>query len=451
MDVRRVPANAIFNLVGKRTRASKALHREIRSLIRERKLLQFQDDHIAALLSHAQRNVPYYSDILTDRGLLNKDEFSLSTLERIPLLTKKDIQEKFADLTSTDKRKRKWHCTSTGGSTGEPVRVIQDSEFDKWSNATHYYYYKEFLGMDEATAKKVVVWGAWQDITEGATDAKTRFENWLTNVVFLNSCRMTQNDMERFIRIINARKPDLIRGYASSLYELCNYAERKHIALYTPKRLVSTAESLMDEMRETIESSFGTKVFNFYGSREIGPIAGECRDGRMHFFPFWNHLEVLDENNRPVETGQEGKVVLTNLFNYAMPLIRYEIGDTAVLGPQQCTCDNPLPTLEKVTGRTLDRFLLENGTIIPGQFFICLIGAERNKGHIKEFQIIQTDYRKFEILYVPQGELPDSERRDFDSIIHGVIGDCIITWRCVDELPKTKTGKRIFTKSLVWK
>lgn len=64
---------------------------------------------------------------------------------------------------------------------------------------------------------------------------------------------------------------------------------------------------------------------------------------------------------------------------------------------------------------------------------------------------MQTDYREIKILYVSQGELPDSERRDFDSVIHAVIGDCNVTWRCVDELPKTKTGKRIFTKSLVWK
>lgn len=288
-------------------------------------------------------------------------------------------------MTSTDIRKRKWHCTSTGGSTGEPVRIIQDNDFDRWADATHYYYYADFLGIDEPTAKKVLLWGAWRDICEGTTGTKTKIENWLTNVVFLNTCRMTQNDMERFIRIINARKPDLIRGYAGSLYELCSYAERKQMALYTPKRLVSTAETLRDEMRETIESTFCSKVYDFYGSREIATIAGECREGRMHFFPFWNYLEVLGENNCPVETGKEGRVVLTNLFNYSMPLIRYEIGDTAVLGPEKCTCDNPLPTLEKVTGRMLDRFLLENGTIIPGQFFVCLIGAERNRGHIKEF------------------------------------------------------------------
>ena len=384
MAARRLTVNTLPKLLGRDYRGQ---YLRIQSLTNAKKLLQFRADHITALLSHADRNVPYYSGIFSGGGFLNGDEFSPVAFERIPLLTKKILQEKFADLTSTDVRKRKWYYNSTGGSTGEPVRLIQDNVFTKWGHATNYYYYNEMLGIDEPTAKKALLWGAKRDTFRGTIGAKAKIENWLTNSVVLNSFRMTQNDMERFIRIINTRKPDLIRGYAGSLYELCNYAESKQIALYMPKRLVSTAETLREEMRETIESAFGTKVYNFYGSREITNIAGECRDGRMHFFPFWNYLEVLDENNRPVEVGQEGKVVITNLFNYSMPLIRYEIGDTAVLGPEKCTCGNPLPTLEEVTGRVMDRFLLEDGTVIPGQYFIISLASSAIEDTSKSFKL----------------------------------------------------------------
>ena len=95
-------------------------------------------------------------------------------------------------------------------------------------------------------------------------------------------------------------------------------------------------------MRADIEEAFGTKVYNFYGSREVSNLAGECKKGLMHTFDFWNYLEVLDDNNQPVKEGEEGKVVVTNLVNYSMPLIRYEIGDLALRGPAQCTCGNNL-------------------------------------------------------------------------------------------------------------
>ena len=110
--------------------------------------------------------------------------------------------------------------------------------------------------------------------------------------------------------------------------------KRKKYLFTHPKIVVSAAENLSDTMRNVIESNFGTKVYNFYGSREIGNLAGECKDGLLHSFLFWNYLEVLDKDNQPVREGEEGRVVVTNLYNYSMPLIRYEIGDMAILGPK---------------------------------------------------------------------------------------------------------------------
>ena len=98
----------------------------------------------------------------------------------------------------------------------------------------------------------------------------------------------------------------------------------------------SAAETLTDEMRDQIERVFGRKLYNFYGSREVSNLAGECKDGLMHSFAFWNYQELLGEHNRPVKQGEEGKVVVTNLFNYSMPMIRYEIADMAVLGTERC-------------------------------------------------------------------------------------------------------------------
>ena len=182
---------------------------------------------------------------------------------------------------------------------------------------------------------------------------------------------MTEQDLERYVNTINSTKPELIRGYASSLYELCRYVERHKVSLQSPKVIISSAESLSDTMRYSIQSTFGTKVYNFYGSREVSSLAGECENGLMHPFMFWNYLEVLDSQNQPVKEGEEGRIVVTNLFNYSMPLIRYDIGDMAIL-VQEIAPVGICPTIKTVTGRVIDYFVLRNGMTIFGGYFITL-------------------------------------------------------------------------------
>jgi len=258
--------------------------------------------------------------------------------------------------------------------------------------------------------------------------------------------------MKNYIKIINLQKPDLIRGYTGSLYELCRFAEREKYKIYTPKILVSAAETLRDEMRAMIEGVFGTKIYNFYGSRETASLAGECKYGLIHMFMFNNYMEILDKNNEPVKEGQEGRVIITNLHNYSMPFIRYEIGDMAILGSKNCKCGSPLPTLKRVTGRITDCFVKEDGTIIPAEFFISFIGVFWNKGLIKKFQVIQEDYKQIRILVVLAGDINKPEKKFIEDKIKIAMGkDCEIIWDFVNDIPKTKSGKYIYTKSLVLK
>jgi phenylacetate-CoA ligase len=204
-------------------------------------------------------------------------------------------------------------------------------------------------------------------------------------------------------------------------------------------------------MREQIEAVFATKVYNFYGATEVGSIAGECKEGLMHIFSFYNNVEILDNKDQPVNNGEEGRVIVTNLYNYLMPLIRYEIGDMALLGPKRCKCGNVLPTLENVTGRITDWFIKEDETTISPMFFMFLFMPKYRKRFLKKFQIIQEDYKKIRILIVTENskEIPQKE---IDEKIKQMMGkDCKIIWEFVDEIPKTKSGKYIYIKSLVWR
>jgi len=411
------------------------------------KLDQFIEQNLKKILLHAYNHCPYYNQIFDQIGIIQDDQVNLSLFNEIPLLTKDIMRKHHSDLISDDVNTRESFSNSSGGSTGEPVRLIQDRQYLNWNQATFLYYYGEILGIDEPNVKKVIVWGSERDLFRGSIGLKGKFNNWYNNSIFLNSFKLAPNDIEKYLSIINNYKPYLIRGYAGSLYEISLFAERNHLEVFSPEVIVSAAETLHTDMREQIEKVFRKKVFNFYGSREVSCLAGECSHGALHSFQFWNYQELLDLNNNPVSFGEEGRVIVTNLFNYSMPLIRYEIGDMAVLGNTHCPCGNILPTYEKITGRITDHFVKKDGTIIHGEYFTHLFYFI---DEIEKFQVIQEDYNLIRIEVVVNGELPVICQQDITEKIKLIMGlECEIIWDYVDEIPKTATGKYIYTQSLV--
>jgi phenylacetate-CoA ligase len=429
---------------------------EIKSLATEEEMLGFQKERLEKLLSHAYRNVPYYNKIFDECGIVSNDSVNLSRFNEIPILTKDIIKRHQKGLISRDYKTRKWHFTSTGGSTGEPTTFIQDNVYDRWGNAAFYYYYKDILGIDEPSVKKVILWGSGRDSFQGGVGLKAKIFKWLNNTVFLNSFKMTREDMDRYLDIINSYQPHLVRGYASSLYELCRHAERKGVKIHAPQVVISSAETLSDEMREQIERVFGAKVYNFYGSRETNNLAGECREGLMHILTFHNYVEILDDNNQPAKEGGLGRVIATNLHNYSMPFIRCDLGDMAVLGPSRCQCGNPLPTLESVLGRSSEVLFTSGGAptspcITP---FLFYPGCTASPSGIKQYQKI----KQFQVIQRAKGDIlikivreADVDEKEFDYVVTNfkeyLGADTRVELRFVDSIPPLPSGKRTYVIS----
>lgn len=403
--------------------------------------------YLKDILWHAFHNCPYYNNMFRGINLVQNNKIDLSKFLEIPILTKDIIRGHIKELVSRDYQTRKWYYNSSGGSTGEPIRFIQDDVYYKWGDVTTRYYYQNMLNIDRVWVKKVLLWGSERDLFEGSRGWRARFFSRLYNTVFLNSYRMTEEDMGKYIATINSYKPDLIRGYAGSLFDLCQYIQRNVLTIHRPEILISAAETLGDEMRQLIEAVFKTKLYNFYGSREARALAGECQYGLMHIFMFNNYVEVLDNDNRPVKEGEEGRVIVTNLHNYSMPLIRYDIGDMAILGPQTCQCGNPLSTLRQVTGRITNHFLKTDGTLISGSALTLTFNL---KEWVEAFQIIQEDYKRVKILVVPHNTTERTGKDEIEGRIRFLLGqDCEIIWEFVSEIPKTQSGKYLYIKSLL--
>jgi phenylacetate-CoA ligase len=286
-------------------------------------------------------------------------------------------------------------------------------QFSSWSETAQEYYYREFLGVEIAKVRKAVLWGSERDIFK-ERDIKGKATNWLTNTLFLNSFSIADEKWIEYAEAINRYKPQYIRGYAGSLYQFAKAVRKQNLKVTPPKFIISSAETLQDFMRTEIEEVLSAKVYNYYGSREVGAIAGECKGGHMHSFSFHNLLE-LDTN---------GQLLVTNLHNYSMPLIRYLIGDVGELGKGTCSCGSPLPWISTLHGRITDHFRTAEGTIVHGEYFTHLFYY---RDWVAEFQVNQKEMTYIEVLIVATAKVPQKDIDEINTKIQLVMGkSCLL-------------------------
>lgn len=414
----------------------------------------FEVEALRTLLEHARTQVPYYEGLLGSRmregyqepSTPREETDAASLLQGIPVLTKQLIGDHGEELRSRDMDGRRCFLNSSGGSTGEPVTIVQDETFSEWGQATMNHYLRDFLSCSLESSRKVVLWGSERDILARRWNPRAWLSAWLSRTTLLNSFRTTREDLDHYVDCINRLRPEWVKGYASSLHALARHIVAHSLKVHRPRFVYSSAETLLPFMRETIEEAFGCKVHDFYGSREVGAIAGECMEGKMHIFSFNNVVEVVDEEGRPVAPGQEGRILVTTLHNRSMPLIRYDIGDMAIRG-DRCPCGRDLPVLERITGRVTDNFITHRGDLVHGEYFTHLFYF---RDWVREFQVLQVSHECIEICVVVRETPPKTEQKEIEGQIRAVMGpDCLVKWRFVETIPSGPQGKRCFTRSLL--
>lgn len=417
----------------------------------QEEITELTNRKLEELLFHSYNNVPYYHKILEESDVVVGGQVRLENFSRIPILTKEIIRKEGGNLYSKDYKQRRPYENTSGGSTGEPIRFIQDREYSDW-NIANTIYYKTFGGQ-EIGEKEFRLWGSERDLLEGKEKLVTRLRNWLYNRTELNAFKMTEENMAMFINKINRAKPTWIEAYVQPIAELARFAKKNNLKVKTTKGVLASAGTLYPEMQQVIEDVFGCKTFNRYGSREVGGIACNCQKQQGLHISVWNtYLEILDDNLAAAGAEQPGKIYVTTLNNYSMPLIRYDIGDMAVAGRnQRCPCGRGTPVIEKVVGRHMEVFKTKEGRIVPAEFFIHFIGVVYNKGYIEKFQVVQEDYDDIIIrAVVSDRQRFDEFRENLVNSIKKVMGqDCKVKFETVDEIQPDADGKYLYTISKV--
>ena len=409
------------------------------------------NEKLEKLLIHAYNNVPYYHKILKKCGVVADSKVELKNFCNIPPLTKKIIKTEGENLYSADYKSRKSFINTSGGSTGEPISFIQDKEYRDW-NYSNKIYYKTFAGQHIGN-KEFRLWGSERDLLEGRDKLSAIIINWLYNRTNLNAFKMTEKDMCRFVDAINRERPKWIEAYVQPMYELARYIKKNNLRIHSPNGVLTLAGTLYPEIKDLIEEVFRCKTFNRYGTREVGDVACSCEKQEGLHLSAWNsYIEILDDKMAPTQPGDVGKVYVTTLNNYSMPLIRYDIGDTAIAAEKgQCSCGRGAPLIKSITGRHMEVFKTRDGTIVPAEFFIHFVGVVYNEGYIEKFQVLQEDYDYIVIKAVVKDRQKFEECKPnlVDSIKKVMGQDCKIEFKVVDEIQPTESGKYLYTISNV--
>ena len=367
----------------------------------------------------------------------------------MPVLSRETIRNAFDDLLSQS-HDRPTYQTYTSGSTGQPLKIIRDAEAAAWYWASEYRG-REWHGWNVGD-KYGFFWGIPRD---SIGKKRELLKDPLLNRIRFSANEIPEKQARSFYQKCMRFKPEYFWGYPSSIYDFARVITTLRLdgKALDVKLIKSSAEMLHEFQKEFLEATFDCKVYNDYGACELGHVAFECPQGRMHLSIENCCIEILDNNDRPVDDGKIGKVVLTNLVNFAMPLIRYEIGDMASLSTENCPCGMSLPLIKNIKGRSIDRVIDENGNVMGDHVLYYLIEdiARKEKlDSVRQIKFIQRARNELIVKIVKGTNFTDTITDFLTSEIHGILGPSFqIRFEFPDQIPVEESGKfRYFISEL---
>lgn len=409
--------------------------------LEELQALQLQK--VKKILQHCQENVPYYQKQWQELGFDWQDVKEMSDYSQLPVLTKTIIKENYDKLIANN-FKGKSFSKATGGSTGQPLKF----EFSTESNERRTAVMMRGYGWAGLTPgrKSLHLWGG----EIGAISKKKELNMTLYHAFYgrtmMNSFNMTTENMGEYVETINKQSPKIMVAYVAPLVMLAEYIKRENLSVWTPEAIITGAEGLLEFQRKIIEEVFDCKIFNTYGSREFMLIASEC-DQHKGLHINIDHLAVeICQQGVPCNVGEVGDIVISDLHNYAMPFIRYEIGDMASMSTRQaCQCGKHFPLLSNIEGRKLDVIRTPDGRTVPGEFFPHLM---KDIQGIVRFQVVQEKIDELIISYIVDDLIKEGDILSIKKTVGDMMGkELNIEFKQVDDIPLTQTGKHRVTIS----
>jgi phenylacetate-CoA ligase len=397
----------------------------------------FQWMRLEKLLIHCWNNVPFYKKHWQQAGIKDiSDIKNLQDFFKLPILTKQDVSDNYDELIP-ELFKGKNIKKATGGSTGQPFKFELDESSNDARQAIMWRGYGWLhAGLGE---KSLFLWGDNVGKISKIRKIKEALYHRFYHRRMVSTFDMNIEHMDKYTKEINQYKPETIVSYVNPLYELAKYINKKQVKVHSPISLLTGAEPLYEYQRQEIEQAFQSKVYNTYGCREFMLIAAECeKQSGLHINIDHLVVETVNDNKANI-TGEAGDIVITDLMNYGMPLIRYVNGDRATISNSPCCCGNPLPMIEKINGRKLDVIKTKSGQMIPGELFPHLF---KEFPGLTKFQVKQSNIDNLDIFLVANELFSAEDKQAITLEINKYSKqELTLNFHMVNDIPLTSSGK----------
>ncbi|MBU0681018.1 MAG: hypothetical protein KKD73_06310 [Proteobacteria bacterium] len=400
-------------------------------------LQEASDVQTRKLACHAASHVPYYKKEFQALGLDPAAMDFPGDWVRLPVLDKDILRQEYVNLVSETDHGQQSFVNHSGGSTGKPVQFISDN----------ILYTRMAAWMDF-----VFGWAGWQPGelrlelwgNNDRTLPPTPWQRWrakLGGSFAVPVYKYTEKDLFKWWQVTKQLRPTIIYGYSSVLADFARFLESEGYRPTGIKGVFSSAEVLYPEQRLVIERVFGCKVYNQYGSRETPCVACECPEGGMHLFIDWNRIEFVGSGH-----GNDGdsEIVITPLYNYAQPLLRYQIGDLGRPRVESCACGRGYPLMDLNVARSGDFLRGADGSRFYTSLFTHLMDG---KGWVRAFQFVQKAENKIVLHVVAESgveakSLAANLEAELGTVLRGKMGnELIFSVLVVERIDRTRVGK----------
>lgn len=406
----------------------------------EEKIRKHQFIQINTLMKHCLEHVPYYQEVLDKE--MGQEGVSEENWHNVPILTRDKLQQvgerlRTKTLPSDHGQIR---LNRTSGSTGKPVETLATDItgffWNVFSLRDHLWHHSDLTG-------KLAIIRYTKD-KRAKLPHGIRAKNWgsATAGVFETGGTIMLSvftPITEQVAWLQRENPDYLLTHPSVLQELALHCQREAIQLPALRGVHTISEALPDGLRELCQEVWGVKLVDLYSTIEFGYLALQCPEhDHYHVQSEGVLLEVLDDKGKHCAPGEVGRVVVTDLHNYASPLIRYEVGDYAEVG-EPCECGRGLPVLKRIMGRY--RNLL---TTPSGERRWPQVGLPKfhEIAPIQQFQMVQHSLSDIEVRLILPHPLRTDEREKLTSLFQEVMGDCFnFDIRQVESLQRSASGK----------
>jgi len=395
--------------------------------LEKKELEEIQRKKLVTIVKHAYQNVTYYRRLFDSAGIKPEDIRSVDDLTKVPITRKQDIQRlSVGDVIARKIDVNQCRKILTSGSSGTPLPVYLTK---KDSGFYDMVWTRTFFENGENLWDKIV-------------DIRFRFppKSWLEHYGIWRKTRVSAlDDPRKQFEKIRWVRPDVIRADPYSLVTLARVVRQVGIDGINP-RLVFTMGSLLDQhTRALIESALHTRVFDCYGTVELGCMAWECSARAGYHINIDTFVVEFIKDGEVVGKGEKGKIVCTGLHSFAMPFIRYDIGDVGIASEEGCSCGRGLPLLKNLEGRADDFFITPDGTLISPWVIIDEI---KFISGISEYRITQDSETKITAQVVLHESTSLETVRQIKRTMTVIMGDDLdIRVEVVDEMPPDHSGK----------